>query len=83
MRLQRIALQNVRMFRAPVVLEDLEPGLNVFAGPNGSGKSTLVDAIRAAFLERYKSGSVDHLRPRDAAGVAPTIHLDFSVAGTP
>lgn len=83
MKLQRIALQNVRMFRAPVVLEDLDPGLNVFAGPNGTGKSTLVDAIRAAFLERYKSGSVDHLRPRDAAGVAPTIHLDFSVAGTP
>lgn len=83
MKLQRIALQNVRMFRAPVVLEDLEPGLNVFTGPNGTGKSTLVDAIRAAFLERYKSDSVDHLRPRDAAGVAPTIRLDFSVAGTP
>lgn len=82
MKLQRIALQNVRMFRAAVVLDGLEPGLNVFAGPNGTGKSTLVDAIRSAFLERYKSGSVDHLRPRDAAGVAPTIQLDFSVAGT-
>lgn len=82
MKLQRIYLQNVRMFRAAVVLDGLEPGLNVFAGPNGTGKSTLVDAIRAAFLERYKSGSVDHLRPRDAAGVAPTIQLDFSIAGT-
>ncbi len=83
MKLQRIALQNIRMFRAAVVLDDLDPGLNVFAGPNGTGKSTLVDAIRAAFLERYKSGSVDHLRPRDAAGVAPTIQLDFTVADTP
>lgn len=82
MKLQRIALQNVRMFRAPVVLDGLEPGLNVFSGPNGTGKSTLVDAIRAAFLERYKSGSVDHLRPRDAGGVAPAIQLDFTVAGT-
>lgn len=82
MKLQRIALQNVRMFRAPVVLDDLDPGLNVFSGPNGAGKSTLVDAIRAAFLERYKSASVDHLRPRDTAGVAPTIQIDFSVAGT-
>lgn len=83
MKLQRIALENVRMFRAPVVLEDLEPGLNVFAGPNGTGKTTLVAAIRAAFLERYKSSSVDHLRPRDASGVAPTIQLDFAIAGTP
>ena len=82
MKLQRIALQNVRMFRTPVVLDDLKPGLNIFSGPNGAGKSTLVDAIRAAFLERYKSGSVDHLRPRDTAGVAPTVQLDFSVAGT-
>lgn len=83
MKLQRIALQNVRMFRAPVVLEGLEPGLNVFSGPNGTGKSTLVEAIRAAFLERYKSGAVDHLRPRDASGVAPAIQLDFTIAGTP
>ena len=83
MKLQRIALQNVRMFRAPVSIEELEPGLNVFSGPNGAGKSTLVAALRAAFLERYKSGSVDHLRPRDTAGVAPTIQLDFTIAGTP
>lgn len=83
MKLQRIALQNVRMFRDAVALGDLEPGLNVFTGPNGTGKSTLVYAIRAAFLERHKASTVDDLLPRDTSGVAPTIKLDFTVGDTP
>ncbi len=77
MKLRRLEVEQLRQFRQPFVLDDLEPGLNLIHGPNESGKSTLVRAIRAAFFERYRTSSVDDLRPWGDSAAAPTITLDF------
>lgn len=81
MRLHRIALQEFRKFRHPVVLDDLAAGLNVIAGPNEAGKSTLAIAIRAAFLERYKTTKVSDLAPWGMSGARPSVDIDFEHAG--
>ncbi|WP_417565563.1 AAA family ATPase [Marinobacter sp.] len=75
--LRRLQVEQLRQFRQPFVMDDLEPGLNLIHGPNESGKSTLVRAIRAAFFERYRTSSVDDLRPWGDSAAAPTITLDF------
>ncbi|KPP97199.1 AAA family ATPase [Marinobacter sp. HL-58] len=77
MKLRRLQVEQLRQFRQPFVLDDLQPGLNLIHGPNESGKSTLVRAIRAAFFERYRTSSVDDLRPWGDSAAAPTITLDF------
>lgn len=77
MRLRRLKVEQLRQFRQPFVMDDLQPGLNLIHGPNESGKSTLVRAIRAAFFERYRTSSVDDLRPWGDSAAAPTITLDF------
>ncbi|GGY63184.1 AAA family ATPase [Marinobacter zhanjiangensis] len=77
MKLQRVRIEQVRQFRKPLVLDSLQPGLNLIHGPNESGKSTLVRAIRAAFFERYRSTTVDDLAPWGDSAAAPTIELDF------
>ncbi len=81
MRLQRLRVEQLRQFRKPFVLENLQPGLNLIHGPNESGKSTLVRAIRAAFFERYRSKSVDDLRPWGDSAAAPAIDLEFEHQG--
>jgi|TARA_R100000049_G_C1953322_1_gene103308 energy-coupling factor transporter ATP-binding protein EcfA2 len=83
MRLLRLKAEQLRQFRDPVEIEDLEPGINLFVGPNESGKSTLVCAIRAAFFERHKSSSVDDLQPWGDSAAAPTVELDFEWQGQP
>lgn len=77
MKLQRLRIEQLRQFRKPFVLDNLQPGLNLIHGPNESGKSTLVRAIRAAFFERYRSTAVDDLRPWGDSAAAPAIELDF------
>ena len=77
MKLQRMRIEQLRQFRKPFVLDNLQPGLNLIHGPNESGKSTLVRAIRAAFFERYRSTAVDDLRPWGDSAAAPTIELEF------
>lgn len=81
--LTRLQVAELRQFRQPFELADLQPGLNLIAGPNESGKSTLVRAIRAAFFERHRSTSVDDLRPYGDSVAAPTIELDFLLDGVP
>ncbi|KRD79730.1 AAA family ATPase [Lysobacter sp. Root983] len=81
MRLTRIELENVRRFRGPIVIEGLDPGLNLFTGVNGAGKSTLVAAIRAAFFERYKTSSVT-LQPLDDHSASPRVTVAFDVGDT-
>lgn len=82
MKLTRIKVAELRQFRQPLELTDLHEGLNVFAGANEAGKSTLVRAIRAAFFERHRSGSVGDLRPFGDDRAAPTVELDFTIGST-
>ncbi|WP_166269464.1 AAA family ATPase [Marinobacter caseinilyticus] len=77
MKLQSLQVEQVRQFRKPLALENLQPGINLIHGPNESGKSTLVRAIRAAFFERHRSKSVEDLRPWGDSAAAPTIILSF------
>ena len=81
MRLTRLRVAELRQFRQPFELPDLQPGLNVFVGPNEAGKSTLVRAIRAAFFERHRSTAVEDLRPYGDGAAAPTVELDFEIDG--
>jgi DNA repair exonuclease SbcCD ATPase subunit len=81
MRLDYLHLAEVKQFRRPLHLDDLTDGINLFVGPNESGKSTLVDAIRAAFFERYKSTSVDYLQPWGDSSGAPEVELAFDWQG--
>ena len=83
MKLTRLRVAELRRFRAPFELAEIQPGLNIFTAANEAGKSTLVRAIRAAFFERHKSSSVDDLRPYDDSAAAPEVELDFEIAGTP
>lgn len=83
MKISRLRVDQFRRFRQPFELRDLDPGLNLFVGPNEAGKSTLVAALRAAFFERHRSGTVEHLRPWGDASAAPEVELDFELNGTP
>ncbi len=82
MRLSRIRIERLKQFREPIEIQDLQPGLNLFTGANEAGKSTVVTAIRAAFFERYRSGSVEDLRPWGDSSASPTVELEFAIAGT-
>lgn len=79
MRLSRIRVEQFKQFRQPFEIADLAPGLNLFTGANEAGKSTLVTAIRAAFFERYRSSSVDDLRPWGDTSASPSVELEFTV----
>jgi DNA repair exonuclease SbcCD ATPase subunit len=73
MRIERLRVAELRQFRQPFELADLDPGLNLFTGPNEAGKSTLVRAIRAAFFERHRSTSVEDLRPYGDSAASPMV----------
>ncbi|MBV2181226.1 MAG: AAA family ATPase [Castellaniella sp.] len=81
MKLQRIRVEQLRQFREPLEITGLAPGINLFTGPNESGKSTLVRAIRAAFFERFKSGSIDDLQPWGDSSASPSVQLAFDWQG--
>ncbi len=78
MKLTRVEIAHWRQFGEPFALDELQPGINLFTGPNEAGKSTLVEAIRAAFFERYKSGSVKHFQPWGDSGAEPSVALEFN-----
>jgi hypothetical protein len=79
-KLTKLRLAQIRQFRGTLEIPFFEPGLNIFWGANEAGKSTVVRAIRAAFLERYKSGVIDDLLPRGetASTCSPTVQMQFS-----
>lgn len=79
MKLTRVRIEHFKQFRQPFVIANLESGLNLFTGANEAGKSTVVAAIRAAFFERHRSGSVDDLRPWGDTSASPSVELEFTV----
>lgn len=81
MKLQRLHIEKFKLFREPVTLEGFADGLNLFAAPNESGKSTVAEAIRAAFFERHRSSSVEHLRPWGEPSATPTVEIEFEIDG--
>jgi chromosome segregation ATPase len=83
MKLTKVRLSQVRQFRGVLEIEGFDPGLNVFWGPNEAGKSTVVRAIRAAFLERYRSSVIEDLLPRGetSSTSSPTIEVQFTTGG--
>ncbi|MFM9923808.1 AAA family ATPase [Variovorax sp. H27-G14] len=83
MKLQRLRVENFKLFRAPMEIDGFTDGLNLFAAPNESGKSTIAEAIRAAFFERHRSSAVEHLRPWGESTATPTVELDFELDGKP
>ena len=81
MKIERLRIESFKRFRKPLEIDGFTDGLNLFAAPNESGKSTVAEAIRAAFLERHRSGSVEHLRPWGEGSSSPTVDIEFSLAG--
>ncbi|MGE4335400.1 MAG: AAA family ATPase [Pigmentiphaga sp.] len=81
MQLTRLQLRQVRRFGSAVVLDDLQPGLNLLHGPNESGKTTLVRALRAVFFERYGTTAMADLAPWGDSGASPEIEVDFQWQG--
>lgn len=79
MKLLRVRLEQFRQFRQPLEITDLQPGLNLFTGENEAGKSTIAMAIRTAFFERHRSGSVEHLRPWGDSAASPSVTLEFMI----
>lgn len=83
MRLSRIRIEQFRRFSRGVEVDGLGDGINLFVGPNEAGKSTIAQALRAAFFERHRSSSVEHLRPWGDTSAAPAVEIEFSLDGKP
>ncbi|NML35071.1 AAA family ATPase [Paraburkholderia antibiotica] len=81
MKLQRIAIREFRQFGGQLVIDDLQPGLNLFIGPNEAGKSTIAEAVRAVFLERYKASHLKDLLPWGLASGQPSVDVSFELDG--
>lgn len=81
MHIQRLRLTEFRRFVQTFELDHLAPGLNLVTGPNEAGKSTLAAAVRAAFLERYRTSTVTDFAPHGVSGARPTVEVDFQLQG--
>ncbi|PRX30753.1 DNA repair exonuclease SbcCD ATPase subunit [Paraburkholderia sp. BL18I3N2] len=81
MKLQSIAIQEFKQFTGKLVIDDLQPGLNLFVGPNEAGKSTIAEAVRAVFLERYKASHLKDLLPWGKASGQPSVEVSFELDG--
>lgn len=82
MKLRMIRVESFKRFRDPMVVEGLQPGINLIAAPNGRGKSTLAEAVRVGFLERHRTGSLgDSLAPWTQPGASPSLQIEFERDG--
>ncbi|MFP3566792.1 AAA family ATPase [Paraburkholderia sp. SIMBA_030] len=81
MKLESIAIQEFKQFTGRLVIDDLQPGLNLFTGPNEAGKSTIAEAVRTVFLERYKASHLKDLLPWGKASGQPSVEVTFNLDG--
>ncbi|HZZ13072.1 MAG TPA: AAA family ATPase [Paraburkholderia sp.] len=81
MKLESIAIQEFKQFTGRLVIDDLQPGINLFVGPNEAGKSTIAEAVRAVFLERYKASHLKDLLPWGKASGQPSVDVTFTLNG--
>ncbi|ASL48159.1 Chromosome partition protein Smc [Burkholderia sp. AD24] len=81
MKLESIAIQEFKQFAGRIVIDDLQPGLNLFVGPNEAGKSTIAEAVRVVFLERYKASHLKDLLPWGKASGQPSVEVSFNLDG--
>ncbi|AKJ66941.1 hypothetical protein PATSB16_04930 [Pandoraea thiooxydans] len=79
--LERIAIRNFRKLVDPLIIDKLEPGLNLICGPNEAGKSTIAEAVRTVFLERYKVSGLGHIVPLSVPDAQPTVEVSFAIDG--
>jgi DNA repair exonuclease SbcCD ATPase subunit len=80
MKLRSVAVNQFKKFSNPIRLDGIGDGLNVVVGPNEMGKSTLLDALRAAFFEKYSSRAqpITALQ-NDRNQAAPVVELAFEL----
>ena len=80
--IRRIAVENFRKFRDPMIIENLTDGLNIIIEPNDTGKSTLMEALRGAFFVRHNTQNqlAKSFAPRGDS-VAPKVEVDFLIGG--
>ncbi|QCP47870.1 GTP-binding protein [Trinickia violacea] len=79
--LESIGIQDFRKLADRLVIDELTPGLNLICGPNEAGKSTIAEAIRIAFLERYKVSGLGGLVPKSRPDGQPTVEVSFDIRG--
>lgn len=81
MKLRRIVIEDFRKFSGQLVIDGLQDGINIFTGPNEAGKSSIAGAIRAVFLERYRSKSMAHAVPWQSPAARPLVEVEFETGG--
>lgn len=81
MHIKSLRVEQFKRFRQPVLLDQLQPGLNIISAPNEAGKSTLAQALRTVFFERYNTSSLNDIAPWGDSSAAPEIELNFSLNG--
>ena len=69
MHITKLALRDFRNFEA-LTLEDLNPGINVFAGRNAMGKTNLLEAVNYLSCARSFRGAPDAKLIRDGQAFA-------------
>jgi hypothetical protein len=79
--LESIVIQDFRKLADRLVIDGLEPGLNLLCGPNEAGKSTIAEAVRTVFLERYKVTGLGALVPNARPDGLPTVEVRFNIGG--
>jgi chromosome segregation ATPase len=78
MKLKRILIEDFKQFTGRVLIDDLNPGLNIFTGPNEAGKTSIATAVRTIFLEKHRSSTLKHLVPWQSSSGQPRIEVEFT-----